>query len=72
VTDAVATARPGGSITGAEKETSKDGAVVYEVDVKVGDKKFELKVDASGKVVANEEDKDEEKDEKEEKGEKKK
>lgn len=66
VVDAVNTARPGGTIKEADKETAKDGTVVYEVDVVVGGKTYEVKVDASGKVLSNEEDKDDEKDEKKE------
>ena len=64
VVDAVNAARPGGTIIEADKETAKDGTVVYEVDVKQGGKNYEVKVDASGKVLSNEEDKEDEKDEK--------
>lgn len=65
VVDAVNTARPGGTIVEADKETSKDGTVVYEVDVTLGGKKYEVKVDATGKVLSNKEDaEDEKKDEK--------
>lgn len=65
VVDAVNTAQPGGKITDAEKET-KNGAVVYEIDVTTNGKKFEVKVDAAGKVLSNKPDDDG--DEKSEKG----
>jgi len=64
IVDAVNTAQQGGTITDAEKETAKDGTVVYEVDVTNGGKKYEVKVDASGKVLSNKIDDDDEKGEK--------
>ncbi len=67
VVDSVNTAQPGGTITEADKETNKDGTVVYEVDVTNGGKKYEVKVDAAGKVLSNKIDDEDEKDEKKEK-----
>ena len=67
VVDAVNSVRQGGTITEADKETSKDGSVIYEVDVTQGGKKYEVKVDAAGKVLSNKEDDEDEKDEKNEK-----
>ncbi|MEI6232485.1 MAG: PepSY domain-containing protein [Planctomycetota bacterium] len=59
IVDAVNAARPGGTIVEADKETKKDGSVTYEVDTKLGGKKYEVIVDASGKVLSNKEDNDE-------------
>lgn len=67
VVDAVNTAQPGGTIAEADKETKKDGSVVYEVDVTNGGKKYEVKVDATGKVLSNKIDNEDEKDDKKEK-----
>ena len=64
VTDAIATAQPGGKIVEADKET-KNGVDIYEVDVTNNGKKYEVKVDGTGKVLSNKE--DDEKDEKDEK-----
>ena len=64
IVDAVMSARPGGTIVEADKE-EKNGKTVYEVDVTQGGKKYEVKVDDSGKVLSNKE--DDEKDEKDEK-----
>jgi hypothetical protein len=61
VVDAVNTARPGATIVEADKETKKDGTVVFEVDVTLGGKKYEVKVDGTGKVLGNKEEKEEEK-----------
>ncbi len=64
---------PGFKATEAEKE-SKNGAVVYELDGTANGKKYEVKIDASGKVLKAGEDKEDDKNEKEgkeEKGEKK-
>lgn len=44
-------------LTEAEKET-KDGKDIYELEGKVGDKKYEVEVDADGKVLKSGEDKD--------------
>lgn len=44
-------------LTEAEKET-KDGKDVYELEGKVGDKKYEVVVDADGKVLKSGEDDD--------------
>jgi len=71
VVDAVNAALPGGTITDAEKETSTDGKVVFELDVTKDGKKYEVKVDDAGKVLSNKEEKDEKKDDKGEKDEKK-
>jgi uncharacterized membrane protein YkoI len=41
-----------GTIVEIEKETKKDGTVVYEADVKMADgKKIEIKVAADGKLI---------------------
>ncbi|HLX59858.1 MAG TPA: hypothetical protein VKX17_01130 [Planctomycetota bacterium] len=66
VVDGVKAAQPGCTITAAEKQTKKDGTIVYEVDVTNGGKKFELDVDPTGKVLANVEEKPDAKDEKKE------
>ena len=63
VVDAVNKAQPGGKITEADKET-KNGVVVYEVDVTNNGKNFEVKVDASGKLLSNKIDDENEADEK--------
>lgn len=47
-------------LTEAEKET-KDGKDVYELEGKVGDKEYEVEVDADGKVLKSGEDDDGEK-----------
>lgn len=51
-------------LTEAEKET-KDGKDVYELEGKAGDKKYEVVVDADGKVLKSGEDKDDDEGEKE-------
>ena len=63
VVKAVKAAQPGGTLDKADKETKKDGSVVYAVDVTNGGKKFEVEVDSTGKLISNKEEKDE-KDEK--------
>ena len=40
-----------GAITNTSRETEKDGTVLYEVAYKIGEKKFEAEVSASGEVV---------------------
>ena len=52
VVDAIAAAQAGGKITEAEKET-KNGVVIYEVEVANNGKKYEVKVDATGKLLSN-------------------
>ena len=67
VTKAAQDAVKGITLTEAEKET-KDGVVYYELTGKVGEKEYEIKVGADGKVLAVKEEKeDEEKGEKKEK-----
>ncbi len=55
VVDAVNKAQAGGKITEAEKET-RNGVLVYEVEVSNNGKKYEVKVDATGKLLSNKED----------------
>jgi len=50
VTAAVLKALPDGKITGSEKEV-EDGKVVYDVEVMVGDAKYEVEVSAEGEVI---------------------
>ena len=57
VTDAVKKAMPDGKITEAETE-KKDGKTVYSLDVKVGEKEFDVVVSEDGKILKTEEDKD--------------
>ena len=62
----------GGTIGDIEKETKKDGSVVYEADVKKSDgSKIEIKVAADGKLIkvgkADDDDEDEGKEGKEDK-----
>lgn len=71
VSNAVKAAQPGGTLVEADKETKKDGSVVYEVDVTNGGKKFEVAVDSTGKLLSNKEEKDEKDEKKDEKGDKK-
>jgi len=61
VADAAAAAQSGGKITEADKE-SENGSVVYSVNVTNNGKKFEVKIDASGKVISNKVDDDDEED----------
>jgi uncharacterized membrane protein YkoI len=57
----------GAKIDSVDKETDK-GQVVYETDVKVNGKTYEIRVAPDGKLISNKEEKDEdEKDEKDEK-----
>ena len=51
VSDAVIRAFPDAKITEAEEQTHK-GTVTYEVEVSVGDKHYELKVSADGKIIS--------------------
>ena len=60
---------PGITLTEAEKETKK-GVVVYELDGTANGKKYEIKVDASGKVLKSGEDKEDDKDEDKKEGKK--
>ena len=55
VVDAVKAAYPAGVIKEAEKET-EDGQTRYSVEVKVGDKVFDVKVSADGKTLKAEDD----------------
>ena len=66
VVDAVKQAMPDGKITEAQKE-KKDDAVVYELDVKSGDKVYEVKVSEAGKVLSQKIDEEDKKDEKDKK-----
>lgn len=60
----------GAVIKTVDKEEDK-GKVIYETDVMVNGKNWEIKVDGEGKVVSKKLDPENEKGEKEEKGEKK-
>ena len=51
VLDTVNKALPDIKITEAEKRTDKDGAVTYELEGKVGDKKYEIKAKADGTLL---------------------
>jgi len=65
VKDAAAKAVAGIVLEDEVEQQTKDGKVVYEFDGKVGDKKYEIKVGADGKVIKTKVDDD--KEEKEEK-----
>ncbi len=54
VTDAIKKAYPEGKIIKADKET-ENGKTVYGVDVKVGDKVYDVDVDEAGKIVEQKE-----------------
>ena len=56
---------PGATITTVDKETKKDGTVVYEADAMIGGKNWEIVVDGNGNLVKKK--LDEESEEKEEK-----
>lgn len=60
----------GASITTVDKEEDK-GKTIYEADVMLNGKNWEIKVDQDGKVVSKKLDPENEKGEKEEKGERK-
>jgi hypothetical protein len=56
----------GGKILEVEKETKKDGTVVYEAEVKKSDgKKIEIEVAEDGKLIGVEDEEDEDDDDKE-------
>jgi hypothetical protein len=42
---------PGATITTVDKETKKDGTVVYEADAMIEGKNWEIVVDGNGKVI---------------------
>ena len=44
-----------------DKETSKDGKVIYEADAVIDGKNYEIKVNADGTLIGKSEDKEEEK-----------
>jgi uncharacterized membrane protein YkoI len=57
VTEAVKAAFPTGKITEAEIE-KKDGKTIYSLDVKVGEKEYDVDLSEDGKILKQEEDKD--------------
>jgi uncharacterized membrane protein YkoI len=63
VLKAVKDALPGGKITEAETDM-KDGKKIYSFDVQIGGKEYDVDVSEDGKILKQEEDKDEKKDEK--------
>ncbi len=65
VSETIAKELPGGKLKEASK-VSADGKIFYEVEVKVGDEKHEVKVSTEGKLMSNKVEK-KEKDEKDEK-----